>query len=153
VPINIIWFFWMQNINKVKSFLFSILLIAYKYRQFPTTIQLTEIIYTHLKILLSSFNSCWAIFFLAKYNLHVHVLFHLACHVYLCIHDCNGLVTYFFLLHIFLNYISNASAKVPHALPPTPLHTHTHFLALAFPCTGAYKVCTTNGLLFPLMAN
>jgi hypothetical protein len=26
-------------------------------------------------------------------------------------------------------------------------------LALAFPCIEAYKVCTTNGPLFPLMAN
>jgi hypothetical protein len=27
----------------------------------------------------------------------------------------------FFLLHIFLNYISNAIPKVPHTLPPTSL--------------------------------
>jgi hypothetical protein len=26
-------------------------------------------------------------------------------------------------------------------------------LALSFPCTKAYKVCTTNGPLFPLVAN
>jgi hypothetical protein len=46
----------------------------------------------------------------------------------------------FYLLHIFLNYISNAIPKVPHTLlPPTSLPTHSHFLALAFPCTGAYK--------------
>jgi hypothetical protein len=57
------------------------------------------------------------------------------------------------LLLIFLNYISNVSPKVPHALPPTPLPTHTHFLALAFPCTGAYKVCKSDGPLFPLMAD
>jgi hypothetical protein len=44
------------------------------------------------------------------------------------------------LLGIFLIYISNAIPKVPHTLPPTPLPTHSHFLALAFPCTGAYKV-------------
>jgi hypothetical protein len=60
---------------------------------------------------------------------------------------------YFFLLHIFLNYISNAILKVPHTLPPTPLPTHSHFLALAFPCTGAYKVCVSNGPLFPVMAD
>jgi hypothetical protein len=57
-----------------------------------------------------------------------------------------------FLLGIFLIYISNAISKAPHTLPPTPLPTHSHFLALAFPCTEAYKVCTTNGHLFPLMA-
>jgi hypothetical protein len=44
-------------------------------------------------------------------------------------------------------------SRVPHTLPPTPLPTHSHFLALAFLCTEAYKVCTTNGPLFPLMAN
>jgi hypothetical protein len=38
------------------------------------------------------------------------------------------------------------------SLPPTPLPTHSHFLALAFPCTGAYKVYLTNGPLFPVMA-
>jgi hypothetical protein len=55
----------------------------------------------------------------------------------------------FFLLRIFLNYISNAIPKVPH----TPLPTHSNFLALAFPCTGAYKVCLSNGPLFPVMAD
>jgi hypothetical protein len=59
----------------------------------------------------------------------------------------------YFLLGIFLIYISNAIPKVPHTVPPTPLPTHSHFLALAFPCTGAYKVCKSNGPLFPVMAN
>jgi hypothetical protein len=59
----------------------------------------------------------------------------------------------YFLLRIFLNYISNAIPKVPHTLPPTPLPTHFHFLALALPCTGAYKVCVSNGPLFPVMAD
>jgi hypothetical protein len=59
----------------------------------------------------------------------------------------------YFLLGIFLIYISNAILKVPHTLPPTPLPTHSHFLALAFPCTGAYKVCVSNGPLFPVMAD
>jgi hypothetical protein len=59
-----------------------------------------------------------------------------------------------FLLGIFLIYISNAIPKVPHTLPsPTPLPTHSPFLALAFPCTGAYKVCMTNGPLFSVMAD
>jgi hypothetical protein len=52
-----------------------------------------------------------------------------------------------FLLGIFLIYISNAIPKVPHTHPPTPLPTHSPFLALAFPCTGAYKVCKSNGPL------
>jgi hypothetical protein len=59
-----------------------------------------------------------------------------------------------FLLDIFFIYISNAIPKVPHTHPPpTPLPIHSHFLALAFPCTEAYKVCTTNGPLFPMMAD
>jgi hypothetical protein len=32
-----------------------------------------------------------------------------------------------FLLHIFLNYISNAIPKVPHTLSPTSLPIHSHF--------------------------
>jgi hypothetical protein len=60
---------------------------------------------------------------------------------------------FFFLLHIFLNYISNAIPKVTHPPTHTPLPTHSHFLALAFPCTGAYKVCLSNGPLFPVMAD
>jgi hypothetical protein len=58
-----------------------------------------------------------------------------------------------FLLGIFLIYISNAIPKVPHTLPHTPLPTHSHLLALAFPCTGAYKVYKSNGPLFPVMAD
>jgi hypothetical protein len=39
----------------------------------------------------------------------------------------------YFLLGIFFIYISNAIPKVPHTLPaPTPLPTHSHFLALVF---------------------
>jgi hypothetical protein len=61
-----------------------------------------------------------------------------------------------FLLDVFFIYISNAIPKVPYTLPPScpaPLPTHSHFLALAFPCTEAYKVCKTKGPLFPMMAD
>jgi hypothetical protein len=61
------------------------------------------------------------------------------------------------LLDIFFIYISNAIPKVPYTLlpppRPAPLPTHSHFLALGFPCTGAYKVCKTKGPLFPMMAD
>jgi hypothetical protein len=60
---------------------------------------------------------------------------------------------FFFKLGIFLVYISNAISKVPHTHPPNPLPTHSPFLALAFPCTGAYKVCKSKGPLFPVMAD
>jgi hypothetical protein len=58
-----------------------------------------------------------------------------------------------FLLDIFFIYISNAIPKVPYTLPPARpalLPTHSHFLTLAFPCSGTYKVCKTKGLLFPM---
>jgi hypothetical protein len=59
----------------------------------------------------------------------------------------------FFLLGIFLIYIFNAIPKVPHTHLPNPLPTHSPFLALAFPCTEAYKVCKSNGHLFAVMAD
>jgi hypothetical protein len=59
----------------------------------------------------------------------------------------------FFLLGIFLVYISNAIPKVPYINPPNPLPTHSLFLALAFPCTETYKVCKSKGPLFPVMAD
>jgi hypothetical protein len=65
-----------------------------------------------------------------------------------------NIILNFFKLGIFFIYISNAVPKVPpYPPPPSPLPTHSHFLALAFPCTEAYKVCTTNGPLFPMMAD
>ena len=57
-------------------------------------------------------------------------------------------ITYFPQLHFQCYHKSP-----PHPPPHTPLPTHSHFLALAFPCTGAYKVCLTNGPLFPVMAD
>ena len=75
--------------------------------------------------------------------LFLHILPSICCHL--------NFFLLFFLLHIFLNYISNAIPEVPHTLPPLP--THSHFLALVFPCTGAYKVCKSNGPLFPVMAD
>jgi hypothetical protein len=52
-----------------------------------------------------------------------------------------------FLLDIFFIYISNAIPKVPYTLPcPAPQPSHSCFLALAFPCTGAYDLRRTKGL-------
>ena len=46
------------------------------------------------------------------------------------------------------------SRKFPIPSPsPAPLPTHSCFLTLAFPCTGAYKVCNTKRPLFPVMAD
>jgi hypothetical protein len=59
---------------------------------------------------------------------------------------------------LFIRYFLHLHFKCyPKSLPyppcPNLLPTHTYFLALAFPCTGAYKVCKTKGPLFPMMAN
>ena len=61
---------------------------------------------------------------------------------------------FFFLIGYLFHLYFQCYPKSPlHAPPPTPLPTHFHFLALAFPCTGAYKVCNTKGPLFPVMAD
>jgi hypothetical protein len=43
--------------------------------------------------------------------------------------------------------------KIPPYPPPLPYPPIPIFLALAFPCTGAYTVCVSNGPLFPVMAD
>jgi hypothetical protein len=64
----------------------------------------------------------------------------------------------FGFLNIFYYYVFSSitfrmlSQKSP-IPPPTSLPTHFHFLALAFPCTGAYNVCVSDGPLFPVMAD
>jgi hypothetical protein len=62
----------------------------------------------------------------------------------------------FFFFPFFIRYLAHLHfqcyTKSP-PYPPTPLPTHSPFLALAFPCTGAYKVCKSNGPLFAVMAN
>jgi hypothetical protein len=59
---------------------------------------------------------------------------------------------------IFIRYLAHLhfqcyTKSPPYPPTPTPLPTHSPFLALAFPCTGAYKVCKSNGPLFPVMAD
>jgi hypothetical protein len=65
-------------------------------------------------------------------------------------HFGNTFLSFFFLITYFLQLHFQCYPKSP---PPTPLPTHSHILALAFPCTGAYNVCLTNGPLFPVMAD
>jgi hypothetical protein len=60
----------------------------------------------------------------------------------------------FFLIRYLAHLHFQCYTKSPPYPPtPTPLPTHSPFLALAFPCTGAYKVCVSNGTLFPVMAD
>jgi hypothetical protein len=53
-------------------------------------------------------------------------------------------IRYFLYIHFKFQMLSR---KSPIPSPrPAPLPTHSRFLALAFPCTGTYKVCNTKGL-------
>ena len=46
------------------------------------------------------------------------------------------------------------SQKSPTPSPhPALLPTHSHFLVLVLPCTGAYTFCKTKGPLFSMMAD
>jgi hypothetical protein len=54
---------------------------------------------------------------------------------------------FFFLIRYFPHLHFQCYPKSPPYPPPS------HFLALGFPCTGAYKVCKSNGPLFPVMAD
>jgi hypothetical protein len=65
---------------------------------------------------------------------------------------------FLFFFPFFIRYLAHLHFKCytkspPYPPTPTPLPTHSPFLALAFPCTGAYKVCVSNGPLFPVMAD
>ena len=64
----------------------------------------------------------------------------------------------FFPFPFFIRYLAHLhfqcyTKSTPYPPTPTPLPTHSPFLALAFPCTEAYKVCVSNGPLFPVMAD
>jgi hypothetical protein len=56
-----------------------------------------------------------------------------------------------YFLHLcFKCYPESPLYPLPH---PAPLPTPSHFLALALPCIGAYKVCKTKRPLFLVMAD
>jgi hypothetical protein len=66
------------------------------------------------------------------------------------------IITYFFIryFYFFIRYLFHLHFQCyPKSPPPAPPPTHSHFLALGFPCTEADKVCTTNGPLFSLLAD
>jgi hypothetical protein len=63
-----------------------------------------------------------------------------------------------FFFSFFIRYLAHLhfqcyTKSPPYPPTPTPLPTHSPFMALVFPCTGAYKVCKSNGPLFPVMAD
>jgi hypothetical protein len=47
----------------------------------------------------------------------------------------------FLIRYLFHLHFECYPKSPPHAPLPTPPPTHSHFLALAFPCSEAYKVC------------
>jgi hypothetical protein len=60
----------------------------------------------------------------------------------------------FFIIMYFLQlHLECYPKSPPYPPPPTSLPTHSHFLVLEFPCSGAYKVCKSNGPFFPVMAD
>jgi hypothetical protein len=59
----------------------------------------------------------------------------------------------FFIRYLAHLHFQCYTKSPPYPPTPTPLPTHSPFLALAFPCTGAYKICVSNGPLFPVMAD
>ena len=67
-------------------------------------------------------------------------------------------ISVFDFFPFFIRYLAHLhfqcyTKSPPYPPTPTPLPTHFPFLALAFPCTGAYKVCVSNGPLLPVMAD
>jgi hypothetical protein len=64
-----------------------------------------------------------------------------------------GKPAFFFLIRYFPRLHFQCYPKGPPYPPPNPLPTHCPFLALVFPCTGAYKVCKSNGPLFAVMTD
>jgi hypothetical protein len=76
---------------------------------------------------------------------------------YLIITLCDPFASYFtfffsfFLIRYFPHLHFQCYPKGPPYPPPNPLPTQCPFLALVFPCTGAYKVCKSNGPLFAVM--
>jgi hypothetical protein len=60
--------------------------------------------------------------------------------------------------YLFITYFPQLHFQCYPKSPPFPpryfpTHPFPFFGALAFPCTGAYKVCVSNGPLFPVMAD
>jgi hypothetical protein len=78
--------------------------------------------------------------------------------LYLASSLCIFVILLFFFFPFFIRYLAHLhfqcyTKSPPYPPTPTPLPAHSPFLALAFPCSGAYKVCVSNGPLFPVMAD
>jgi hypothetical protein len=72
--------------------------------------------------------------------------------VHISISACHSFFLIFFITYFPQLHFQYYPKTPPYPLPDSPTD-HSHFLALAFPCTEAFKVCKTNGPLFPMMAD
>jgi hypothetical protein len=135
----LIWYFFLN------FFLFIYFFLVFKCLSHKSVIFLVRITHKIFGIIWGYYESCCFLDF-SPANLSF---------VYRKTSDFHEFFSFFllFLLGIFLVYISNAIPKVHHTSHPNPLPTHSPFLALVFPCTGAYKVCKSKGPLFPVMAD
>jgi hypothetical protein len=108
----------------------SLLLLLWQERSFPTVLEAEslKLACQHAQMLAGLLACC------RQATIYIYI------YIYI--------IRYFLYLH-FKCY-PESSLYTPH---PAPLSTHSHFLDLDFPCTGAYKVFKTKGPLFPMMAN
>jgi hypothetical protein len=81
------------------------------------------------------------------------ILWHVCPHTLLNNTNNNNIFFPFFIRYLTHLHFQCYTKSPPYPPTPTPLPTHSPFLALVFPCTGAYKVCKFNGPLFPVMAD
>ena len=97
-------------------------------------------------------------------NIHLQVSTHLVCLSGSELPHSGLYFLFLFFFHLlfffpfFIRYLAHLhfqcyTKSPPYPPTPTPLPAHSPFLALAFPCSGAYKVCVSNGPLFPVMAD
>jgi hypothetical protein len=76
-------------------------------------------------------------------------------HLIRCLHK--SVFQVFFFFPFFIRYLAQLhfqcyTKSPPYPPTPTPLPAHSPFLALAFLCSGAYKVCVSNGPLFSVIS-
>jgi hypothetical protein len=95
---------------------------------------------------------------LSIWNLKAHPQGHTSSNNSTPIPTMSHLLFLFFIYFFIIGYLFHLHFQCypkspPHPPTPTPPPTHSYLLALAFRCAEAYKVCTTNGPLFSLMAN
>jgi hypothetical protein len=134
-------------------------------------------VYTHTYTHPSRRVTLWFFFLIFEYNFYYFMCLCMSAHHHTCgirgllaglsslLLQCgfwrlnSGLVpgsiyqpTIYFFFPFFIRYLAHLhfqcyTKSPPYPLTPTPLPTHSPFLALVFPCTGAYKVCKSNGPL------